>query len=101
MRLVGVVLALGRRSKLPVIHWISMINYRAGSVCSVNTVLFMGAVTLLPIFLRAGPWSLISYSSAWWPGVFVWLARTWPRKTSRGLQAIPKGQYESRSDASV
>jgi len=31
---VGVVLALGRRSKLPVIHWISMIIIELVVVCS-------------------------------------------------------------------
>ncbi|WP_417832896.1 ABC transporter permease subunit [Thalassospira xiamenensis] len=51
---VGILLALGRRSKLPVIHWLSMMLIELVRAVPLITVLFM-AVTLLPIFCQAVP----------------------------------------------
>lgn len=89
---VGVVLALGRRSKLPVIHWISMIVIELVRSVPLITVLFM-AVTLLPIFLPAD----MEFNKLTQVLVAVCLfAGAYMAENIRGgLQAIPKGQYEA------
>jgi len=89
---VGVVLALGRRSKLPVIHWISMIIIELVRSVPLITVLFM-AVTLLPIFLPAD----MEFNKLTQVLVAVCLfAGAYMAENIRGgLQAIPKGQYEA------
>jgi general L-amino acid transport system permease protein len=89
---VGVILALGRRSKLPVIHWISMIIIELVRSVPLITVLFM-AVTLLPIFLPAD----MEFNKLTQVLVAVCLfAGAYMAENIRGgLQAIPKGQYEA------
>ena len=89
---IGVILALGRRSKLPVIHWISMIIIELVRSVPLITVLFM-AVTLLPIFLPAD----MEFNKLTQVLVAVCLfAGAYMAENIRGgLQAIPKGQYEA------
>ncbi|NLQ17951.1 amino acid ABC transporter permease [Marinomonas sp. M1K-6] len=89
---IGVVLALGRRSKLPVIHWLSMAVIELVRSVPLITVLFM-AVTLLPIFLPAD----MEFNKLTQVLVAVCLfAGAYMAENIRGgLQAIPKGQYEA------
>lgn len=89
---VGVILALGRRSKLPVIHWLSMTVIELVRSVPLITVLFM-AVTLLPIFLPAD----MEFNKLTQVLVAVCLfAGAYMAENIRGgLQAIPKGQYEA------
>ncbi|WP_417585661.1 amino acid ABC transporter permease [Nitrincola sp.] len=89
---IGVVLALGRRSKLPVIHWLSMAVIELVRSVPLITVLFM-AVTLLPIFLPAD----VEFNKLTQVLVAVCIfAGAYMAENIRGgLQAIPKGQYEA------
>jgi general L-amino acid transport system permease protein len=87
----GIVLALGRRSKLPVIKMLSVIFIEFVRGVPLITVLFMANV-MLPLFVPA-EWSpdrllrpLI--------GVALFASAYMAEVVRGGLQAIPKGQYE-------
>ena len=87
----GVVLALGRRSRLPVIRFICTIFIEFVRGVPLITVLFM-ANTMLPLFVPDN-WSpdrlmrpLI--------GVSVFASAYMAEVVRGGLQAMPKGQYE-------
>ncbi|WP_409522526.1 amino acid ABC transporter permease [Nitrincola sp. MINF-07-Sa-05] len=89
---VGVVLALGRRSKLPVIHWISMTVIELVRSVPLITVLFM-AVTLLPIFLPANvEFNKLAQVLV---AVCIFAGAYMAENIRGGLQAMPKGQYEA------
>jgi general L-amino acid transport system permease protein len=88
----GILLALGRRSKMPIVRWVSVgfIEFVRG--VPLITVLFMASV-MLPLFLPAG-WTidkllrvliLVSFFSA------AYLAEV----IRGGLQAMPRGQFEA------
>jgi general L-amino acid transport system permease protein len=88
----GILLALGRRSKMPIVRWVSVgfIEFVRG--VPLITVLFMASV-MLPLFLPAG-WTidkllrvliLVAFFSA------AYLAEV----IRGGLQAIPRGQFEA------
>jgi general L-amino acid transport system permease protein len=89
---VGIVLALGRRSKMPFARWASIgfIEFVRG--VPLITVLFMASV-MLPLFLPAG----VSFDKLLRALVGVALfAGAYMAETIRGgLQAIPRGQYEA------
>lgn len=89
---VGILLALGRRSKLPVIHWLSMMLIELVRAVPLITVLFM-AVTLLPIFLPSGAepdkLSQVLFAVCLFAGAYM------AENIRGGLQAIPDGQYEA------
>jgi len=89
---VGVVLALGRRSKLPVIHWLSLGVIELLRSVPLITVLFM-AVTLLPIFLPADV--QINKLSQVLVAVCLFAGAYMAENIRGGLQAIPVGQYEA------
>lgn len=89
---VGVVLALGRRSKLPVIHWLSLAVIELVRSVPLITVLFM-AVTLLPIFLPAD--MQINKLSQVLVAVCLFAGAYMAENIRGGLQAIPAGQYEA------
>jgi general L-amino acid transport system permease protein len=89
---IGILLALGRRSKMPIVRWVSVgfIEFVRG--VPLITVLFMASV-MLPLFLPPG-WSidkmlrvliLVALFSA------AYLAEV----IRGGLQAIPRGQFEA------
>ncbi|MCO4054748.1 MAG: amino acid ABC transporter permease [Bosea sp.] len=87
----GIALALGRRSKLPIIKMFSVIFIEFVRGVPLITVLFMANV-MLPLFVPA-EWSpdrllrpLI--------GVALFAAAYMAEVVRGGLQAIPKGQYE-------
>jgi general L-amino acid transport system permease protein len=88
---IGVLLALGRRSRLPIIKFASVVFIEFVRGVPFITVLFM-ANTMLPLFVPA----------EWAPdrlarpliGVALFAAAYMAEVIRGGLQAIPKGQYE-------
>jgi general L-amino acid transport system permease protein len=89
---IGVVLALGRQSTLPVIHWLSLLVIELVRAVPLITVLFM-AVTLLPIFLPSdvelNKLSQVLFAVCIFAGAYM------AENIRGGLQAIPRGQYEA------
>jgi general L-amino acid transport system permease protein len=87
----GIVLALGRRSKMPVVKLICVVFIEAVRGVPLVTVLFMASV-MLPLFLPPGMTfdkllrALI--------GVAMFASAYMAEVIRGGLQAIPKGQYE-------
>ena len=87
----GIVLALGRRSKMPVIKMISVIFIEAVRGVPLVTVLFMASV-MLPLFLPPGV-TFDKFLRAL-IGVALFASAYMAEVIRGGLQAIPKGQYE-------
>ena len=85
---VGILLALGRRSKLPVIHWLSMMLIELVRAVPLITVLFM-AVTLLPSGAEPDKLSQVLFAVCLFAGAYM------AENIRGGLQAIPDGQYEA------
>ena len=87
----GVMLALGRRSKLPIIQLLSVIFIEIVRGVPLITVLFM-ANTMLPLFVpqEYSPDRLLRPLI----GVAMFAAAYMAEVIRGGLQAIPKGQYE-------
>lgn len=87
----GVVLALGRRSKLPIIQLLSVIFIEFVRGVPLITVLFM-ANTMLPLFVpqEYSPDRLLRPLV----GVALFAAAYMAEVIRGGLQAMPKGQYE-------
>lgn len=89
----GVLLALGRRSNLPVIKSFSVCYIEFVRGVPLITLLFMGAA-MLPLFLPNGwgnPSLLIRVTVA----ITLFSAAYLAENVRGGLQAIPKGQYEA------
>lgn len=89
----GVLLALGRRSNLPVVKGFSVAYIELIRGVPLITILFMG-VTMLPLFLPDGwgnPSTLIRVTVA----LALFSAAYLAENVRGGLQAIPKGQYEA------
>jgi general L-amino acid transport system permease protein len=88
---IGVLLALGRRSRMPAVQLLSVIFIEFVRGVPLITVLFMASV-MLPLFVP----------DAWSPdkllralvGVAMFAAAYMAEVVRAGLQAIPKGQYE-------
>jgi len=89
----GVALALGRRSKLPVIKYFSIgyIEFIRG--VPLITLLFMG-MTLLPLFLPSN-WGNPSQLMRAMVAITLFSAAYLAENVRGGLQAISKGQYEA------
>lgn len=87
----GVVLALGRRSRLPIIQLLSVIFIELVRGVPLITVLFM-ANTMLPLFVpqEYSPDRLLRPLI----GVALFAAAYMAEVIRGGLQAMPKGQYE-------
>ncbi|WP_417668854.1 amino acid ABC transporter permease [Roseibium sp.] len=87
----GVALALGRRSKMPVIKLVSVIFIEFWRGVPLITVLFMSSV-MLPLFLPEG----VTFDKLLRVliGVTLFSAAYMAEVVRGGLQAIPKGQYE-------
>jgi general L-amino acid transport system permease protein len=87
----GILLALGRRSKLPIVRFFSVLFIEFVRGVPLITVLFM-ANTMLPLFVP----------EAWAPdrllrpliGVSLFAAAYMAEVVRGGLQAMPKGQFE-------
>ena len=89
---VGVLLALGRRSKMPLVRWASVgfIEFVRG--VPLITILFMSSV-MLPLFLPDG----ISFDKLLRAliGVMMFQGAYMAETIRGGLQAIPRGQSEA------
>ena len=86
----GVVLALGRRSTLPIVKVLSVVFIEFVRGVPLITVLFM-ANTMLPLFV---PGRKIDDFRCALVGVALFASAYMAEVIRGGLQAIPKGQYE-------
>jgi general L-amino acid transport system permease protein len=88
---IGILLALGRRSKMPIVRWVSIgfIEFVRG--VPLITMLFMASV-MLPLFLPPG----VSFDKLLRAliGVALFAAAYLAEVIRGGLQAIPRGQFE-------
>jgi general L-amino acid transport system permease protein len=87
----GIILALGRRSKMPVVKMLCVIFIEAVRGVPLVTVLFMASV-MFPLFLPAGV-NFDKFLRAL-VGVSLFASAYMAEVIRGGLQAIPKGQYE-------
>lgn len=87
----GIVLALGRRSEMPVVRLFSIVFIELWRGVPLITVLFFSSV-MLPLFLPEGT-SFDKLLRAL-VGVALFSAAYMAEVVRSGLQAIPKGQYE-------
>jgi general L-amino acid transport system permease protein len=88
---IGIILALGRRSNLPVIHLLCVIFIEFVRGVPLITVLFMANI-LLPIFLP--PDMNVNVLLRVLVGITAFASAYMAEVIRGGLQAIPKGQYE-------
>lgn len=88
----GVLLALGRRSELPVLHWFSVAYIELVRGVPLITILFM-AQLMLPLFLPDG--MTIDRVLRAMVGITLFSAAYLAENVRGGLQAIPNGQYEA------
>ncbi|MFB9952013.1 amino acid ABC transporter permease [Rhizobium puerariae] len=88
---VGILLALGRRSKMPVIHMLCVGFIEIIRGVPLISVLFMANV-MLPLFLPTG-WTIDNFLRAL-VGVAIFASAYMAEVIRGGLQAIPKGQTE-------
>lgn len=88
----GVLLALGRRSDLPVVRWLSIGFIEIVRGVPLITVLFMASV-MLPLVLPAG----VTFDKLLRAliGVALFSAAYMAEVVRGGLQAIPRGQFEA------
>ncbi len=88
----GIVLALGRRSELPVIRWLSIAFIELWRGVPLIAVLFMASV-MLPLFLPPG--MEIDKLFRCLIGVTLFSSAYMAEVVRGGLQAIPRSQYEA------
>ncbi|ENM3910710.1 amino acid ABC transporter permease [Vibrio cholerae] len=89
---IGVALALGRRSDMPIIRSLCTVYIEVWRGVPLITVLFMASV-MLPLFLSQG--TDIDKLLRALIGVVMFSAAYMAEVIRGGLQAIPKGQYEA------
>ncbi len=89
---IGIILALGRRSQMPIARWVSVFFIEVVRAVPLITILFMSSV-MLPLFLPDG----VSFDKLLRALIGVMLfAGCYMAETIRGgLQAIPRGQFEA------
>jgi general L-amino acid transport system permease protein len=88
---IGILLALGRRSQMPIVKMACVTFIELVRGVPLITVLFMASV-LLPLFLTPGT-NIDKFVRAL-VGVSIFAAAYMAEVIRGGLQAIPKGQYE-------
>ena len=88
----GILLALGRRSEMPVVRAVSVVFIEVIRGVPLVTILFMASV-MLPLFLPPGV-SIDKLLRAL-VGVSLFSSAYMAEVVRGGLQAIPKGQYEA------
>ena len=88
----GVLLALGRRSRLPFIRWVSIGYIELVRGVPLVTILFMAQI-MLPLFLPAG--MTVDRVLRAMVGIILFTAAYQAENIRGGLQAIPNGQYEA------
>lgn len=89
---VGILLALGRRSAMPIVKGFCVAFIELIRGVPLITVLFMASV-LLPLFLEPGDTPMDKFLRAL-IGVSIFASAYMAEVIRGGLQAIPKGQYE-------
>ena len=87
----GIILALGRRSKMPIVRLFSVIFIEFVRGVPLITVLFMASV-MLPLFVPES-WSPDKLLRAL-IGVALFAAAYMAEVVRAGLQGVPRGQYE-------
>jgi len=89
---VGIVAALGRRSKLPAIRWLSVAYIELIRGVPLITLLFMASL-MVPLFLPTG----VGIAKLWRAeiGFALFFGAYLAEAVRGGLQAIPRGQYEA------
>jgi len=90
----GILLALGRRSELPVVRWLSIAFIELWRGVPLVTVLFMAA-NMLPLFLPGGV--TINKLLGALIAVALFSSAYMAEVVRGGLQAIDKGQFEAAS----
>ena len=88
----GIVLALGRRSEMPVIRVVCVTFIELFRSVPLITILFM-ATTMFPLFLPEGV--VFNKLASAIVAVCLFAAAYMAETVRGGLQAIPKGQYEA------
>lgn len=88
----GIILALGRRSEMPIVKSVSVIFIEFWRGVPLITILFMSSV-MLPLFLPEG--SDFDKLARAMIGIILFQAAYVAEVVRGGLQAIPKGQYEA------
>ncbi|MGH9084102.1 MAG: amino acid ABC transporter permease [Acidimicrobiales bacterium] len=90
---IGLVLALGRRSRMPVIRWLSIIYIEVFRGVPLITLLFLGQFVIFFMFPTYfdPPGLLVRAMIA----IVVFEAAYVAEVVRGGLQAVPKGQYEA------
>jgi general L-amino acid transport system permease protein len=88
----GVLLALGRRSKMPVVRLFSVIFIEVWRGVPLITVLFMASI-MLPLFMPEG----VNFDKLLRAlvGTALFTSAYMAENVRGGLQAIPRGQYEA------
>lgn len=89
---IGIVLALGRRSKMPIVKSVSVVFIEFWRGVPLITVLFMASV-MLPLFLPEG--SHFDKLLRAMIGIVLFQSAYIAEVVRGGLAAIPKGQYEA------
>jgi general L-amino acid transport system permease protein len=89
---IGVLLALGRRSNLPVVRWFSIGYIELVRGVPLISILFM-AQLMLPLFLPAN--MTVDRVLRAMVGITLFSAAYLAENVRGGLQAIPKGQFEA------
>lgn len=91
---IGILLALGRRSEMPIIRGLSVVFIEVWRAVPLITVLFMASV-MLPLFLPEG----MNFDKLLRAliGITLWQSAYMAEVIRGGLQAIPRGQYEAAS----
>ncbi len=87
----GIVLALGRRSKMPVVRMLCVIFIEVIRGVPLITVLFMASY-MLPLFMPQG-WTVDKLLRAV-VGLAIFTSAYMAEVFRGGLQAVPKGQFE-------
>ncbi len=88
----GVLLALGRRSELPIIRWVSIGYIEIVRGVPLVTILFMAQI-MLPLFLPAD--ITIDRVIRAMVGIILFTAAYQAENIRGGLQVIPTGQYDA------
>lgn len=89
---IGILLALGRRSEMPIIRWICITFIEVMRGVPLITILFMASV-MLPLFMPEGvTFDKLARAMI---GITLFQSAYMAEVIRGGLQAIPKGQYEA------
>ncbi len=91
---IGILLALGRRSRLPIIKTLCILFIELWRAVPLITVLFMASV-MLPLFLPQG--TSVDKLLRALVGVTLFESAYLAEVVRGGLQALPRGQYEAAS----